>query len=244
VGHTHRVPTARDVSYQSDDRTMIGRLALPDGTDKRPGILIAHEGPGLDDYQRDRAGVFADMGYVAFALDYRGGGEVSLDQDIVMLRIIELASDLDRLRTVGRAGLDVLLADPRVDTSRVAAVGYCFGGTLVLELARAGVDLKAVVGFHPGLGTSRPEDARNIKGKVLMCVGTEDPLIPPEQRSAFEDEMRAGGVDWQMNLYGGAVHSFTHPWAHMAGQPHNQYDETADKRSWQAMVGLLDEVFA
>ena len=137
----------------------------------------------------------------------------------------------------------VLLDEPRVDPSNVAAIGYCFGGTVVLELARSGADLKAIVGFHPGLSSTRPEDARNIKGKVLMCVGSEDPLIPQEQRVAFEDEMRAAGVDWQMNLYGGAVHSFTHPWADRVGVPYIKYDERADRRSWQAMLDLFREVF-
>jgi len=235
--------TTTDVQYEADGRTMIGRLAVPDGDGKRPGILIAHEGSGLDDHQRDRATQFADMGYVAFALDYQGGGELVLDRDAVMARLAELSQDLDRLRTVGAAGLDVLLGEPTVDASKVAAVGYCFGGAVVLELARTGADLKAVVGFHPGLGQSRPEDARNITGKVLMCVGSEDPLIPQDQRVAFEDEMRAGGVDWQMNLYGGALHSFTHPWADRVGLPYLKYDAQADRRSWQAMLDLLNEVF-
>ena len=104
--------------------------------------------------------------------------------------------------------------------------------------------MRAVVGFHPGLGTTRPEDARNITGKVLMCVGTEDPFIPLEQRLAFEEEMRAGGVDWRMNLYGGVEHSFTHRWAELAEIPGVKYDELADQRSWRAMTDLFDEVFS
>src|SRR3954469_13685261 len=173
---------------------MIGRLALPDGDDVRPAVLIAHEGPGLDEYQKERAGQFAELGYVAFALDYHGGGNVLADAEEMMRRLGALGGDPDRVRALGRAGLDVLLGEPRADVSKVAAVGYCFGGTMVLELARGGADLKAVVGFHPGLSTVRPEDARNITGKVLVCVGTEDTFIPLEQRLAFEEEMRAGGV--------------------------------------------------
>jgi dienelactone hydrolase len=236
--------TTRDVHYDVDGRTMVGRLALPDGDGPRPGILIAHEGPGLDDFQRGRASRFADMGYVAFALDYQGGGALVLDRDAMMARIGELIEDPARLCAVGAAGLAVLLGEPHVDSSKVAALGYCFGGSLVLELARSGADLKAVVGFHPGLGMARPEDAHKIKAKVLMCIGSEDPLIPPEQRAAFEDEMRAGQVDWQLNVYGGAVHSFTHPWADRMDMPYLKYDAHADRRSWQAMVDLLDEVFA
>jgi dienelactone hydrolase len=234
--------TMRDVEYDAFGSTMCGRLALPGGDGRRPAVLIAHEGPGLDELQKDRAGTFAELGYVAFALDYHGAGRMMADRDEMMTRLGMLTDDVEHLRGLGGAGLDVLLAEPRTDRERIAAVGYCFGGTLVLELARGGADLKAVVGFHPGLGTARPEDARNITGKVLVCVGTEDPFIPLEQRLAFEAEMRAAGVDWRMNLYGRAEHSFTHPWA--AGQlPGVNYDRITDERSWRAMVDLLEEVF-
>jgi dienelactone hydrolase len=157
-------------------------------------------------------------------------------------RLDALSDDLDRLRSIGRAGLEVLVAEPRTDPSRVAAVGYCYGGTVVLELVRGGAQLRAVVGFHPGLDTTRPEDARNITGAVLVCIGTEDPFIPLETRLAFEQEMRTAGVDWRMNLYGGAEHSFTHPWANrqIAGL---KYDAKTDERSWRAMLDLLSEVF-
>ena len=130
----------------------------------------------------------------------------------MMARLGVLWEQSDRTRALAGAGLEVLLAEPRTDTSKVAAIGYCFGGALALELARGGADLKAVVGFHPRLSTVRPHDASNITGKVLACVGSEDPLIGVEERPAFEEEMRAGGVDWRMHLYG-AQHSFTHPWA-------------------------------
>jgi dienelactone hydrolase len=235
--------TIRDVEYDAFGTVMVGRLALPDGEGVRPAVLIAHEGPGLDDYQKDRVGRFAELGYVAFALDYHGGGKVLADRDEMMTRLGELSSDPDRVRALGNAGLEVLLREPRADASKVAAVGYCFGGTLVLELARGGADIKAVVGFHPGLGTQRPEDARNITGKVLVCVGSEDPFIPFEQRLAFEAEMRSGGVDWRMNLYGGAEHSFTHPSAELFALPGVKYDQLTDERSWRAMLDLFDEVF-
>jgi dienelactone hydrolase len=205
---------------------------------------IVHEGPGLDDHQRVRADQFAEMGYVAFALDYHGGGQLILDRDDMSTRLAALSANPDRIRTLAIAGLDVLLSEPTVDETKVAALGYCFGGTVALELARTGADIKAVVGFHPGLSSPRPEDSRNIKGKVLMCVGNDDPLIPEEQRRAFEEEMTAAGVDWQMHIYGGVVHSFTHPWAQRAGIPYIRYDQRADKRSWKAMLDLLDEVFA
>ena len=112
---------------------------------------------------------------------------------------------------------------------------------MVLELARDGADLKAVVGFHPRLATMRPQDAANITGKVLVCLGSEDPLISEEERQGFEEQMRATTVDWQLHLHGGAAHSFTNPWADRVGLPHLRYDERADQRSWRAMLDLLNE---
>jgi dienelactone hydrolase len=133
---------------------------------------------------------------------------------------------------------------PEVDASKVAAIGYCFGGTLSLELARSGAPIKGVVGFHSGLATALPQDAKNIKGKVLVCIGADDPGVPPEQRAAFEQEMRDGRVDWRMHLYGGVVHSFTNPDAVKLNNPaFARYDEEADKRSWGEMMSLFKEVF-
>lgn len=245
VGQVAAMVTTRDIEYHADGTIMKGRLALPDGAGKRPAVLIAHEGPGLDDYSRSRADQLAELSYVAFALDYHGGGRWLSDRDEMMARLTVLGADPDRIRAIASAGLEVLLADPRADASRVAAIGYCFGGTMVLELARGGADLKAVVGFHPRLTTTRPQDARNITGKVLVCVGSEDPLIPVEQRLAFEEEMRAAGADWRMNLYGGAEHSFTHPGADSArtGLPGIKYHQPSAERSWRAMLDLFDEVF-
>src|SRR6202050_254031 len=170
--------TTRDITYEADGRTMIGTLALPDGSDQRPGVLVCHEGPGLDDHARSRAVRLADeLGYLAFALDYHGEGKPLPERDQMMARILELRADPERVRAAGRAGLDILRAEPRTDSDRLAAIGYCFGGTLSLELARGGADLKAVVGFHAGLSTVRPEDARNITGKVLALIGGDDTLV-------------------------------------------------------------------
>jgi len=235
---------SREVIYDADNRRMVGTLALPDGTDQRPAVLIAHEGPGLDDHAKALATRLAELGYVAFALDYNGEGRPMTDRDVMMTRLGELSADPDRTRRIGAAGLQILLDEPRTLASKVAAIGYCFGGTVVLELARMGADLQAVVGFHPGLGTTRPEDAHNITGKILVCVGTEDPIVGFEQRRDFEDEMRSGGVDWRMNLYGGAEHSFTHPRADVVGIPGIKYHEPSDRRSWNAMLDLFAETLA
>ncbi len=237
--------TTRDISYGADGRTMIGTLALPEGTGRRPGVLVSHEGPGLDDHARARAVRLADeLGYVAFALDYHGGGQPLGDRDQMMARIGEFRADPLRVRAIGTAGLDVLLGEERTDPEHLAAIGYCFGGTLSFELARGGADLKAAVGFHAGLGTARPEDAVNISAKVLALIGADDPIVDNAQRREFEQEMRAGGVDWELVVYGGAVHSFTNPRAATIDLPGIAYDERTDRRSWQAMLDLFTEVFA
>ncbi len=232
------------ISYDLSGTTHVGYLALdPAHSGKRPGILICHEGNGLGPQVKERAHRLAELGYVAFALDYLGGGEVLQDLPAMMARLGGLRGDLDRVRALAKAGLEVLLARPEVDAARVAATGYCFGGTLALELARSGAPLSCVCGFHCGLETKRPEDARHIKGKILVCIGADDPLIPPEQRLAFEAEMRAAKVDWRMNLYGNAVHGFANPNAGRLNVPAVQYHEATDRRSWRAMRDLFDETF-
>ena len=233
---------SQDIEYAFDGIRLVGELSADDAIDgTRPAILVCHEGNGLSDHAKNVARKLAGLGYVAFALDYYGDGKPLAD-DQIMARYSELAGDPDRTRGIARAGLDVLLADARADRRRVAAIGYCFGGTMSLELARAGTDLVCVVGFHSGLGTGKPAGPGDIAAKVLVNIGTEDPIIPPEQRTAFEQEMRASGADWRMYLYGGALHSFTNPAAD-GSNPAIKYDAAADARSWRAMVELFDEVF-
>jgi dienelactone hydrolase len=232
------------IAYDVADTTYLGYLALdPTRPGPRPGILICHEGGGLSPQVKDRAHRLADLGYVAFAVDYIGGGQVLADMAAVMAKLGPLRGDLDRVRALGRAGLDVLLARPEVDPARIAATGYCFGGTFALELARAGAPLACVCGFHCGLATERPEDAAQIKGKILVGIGADDPMIPPEQRLAFEREMRAAKVDWRMTLYGNAVHGFANPAAGRLNNPAVQYHAPSDQRSWRAMCDLFNETF-
>src|ERR671911_94874 len=176
------------------------------------------------------------------AVPAHDAGRFRLDDPRIRERVAAISNDPDRARSIAASALEVLRVHRRVDASRMAAIGYCFGGTLVLELARGGGRLRAVVGFHPGLGTPRPEDARNITGTVLVCVGSEDPYVDGNARAAFEAEMRAGGVDWRMHLYGGVQHSFTHPHADRAGVPGLAYDPAAADRAWRAMLDLFEEV--
>jgi dienelactone hydrolase len=230
------------IEYQAAGLHGVGLLALPDGSDQRPGVLVCHEGPGLGHHVKNVTRRIADeLGFVAFAVDYIGNGEVLAGMEDVMARLGPLMGDPLQTRALGQAGLDVLTAHERVDTTRLAAIGYCFGGTMALELARGGADLQAVVGFHSGLSTTRPEDASNITAKVLVCIGNDDPLVPADQRAGFEKEMSGGGVDWRMNLYGGAAHSFTNPDASAMGVPGIAYDEPTDRRSWAAMIDLFAE---
>jgi dienelactone hydrolase len=233
----------RDVPYEVDGTTMIGSLGIPEQPGPRPAVLVAHEANGLDDYQKGRARQLAELGYVAFALDYHGGG-VPPVFSAAQERTAALWDDPERMRALGQAGLDVLRAEPATDPTKVAAIGYCFGGALMLELARTGADLRAIVGFHPGLRTNRPADSVNIVGSVLICIGSEDPYVTFEDRAAFEAEMRAANVDWRMHLYGGVEHSFTHPHVDDAGLPGLRYHQPSADRAWRSMLELFDEVFA
>jgi dienelactone hydrolase len=231
----------RDVEYEVSGLIMRGRLAAPDGEGPFPAMLIAPEASGLDEFQASRADSFAKLGYVGFAFDYYGGGRVLSNPEAMMNELSALGSDPDEIRRRAQAALDVVVGEPLVDPSKVAAAGYCFGETVVMELGRTGADLKAIIGLHPGLNIFRPGESRNIRGKVLMCVGADDPIVPLAQRIAFEEEMRFADVDWQMIVYGGAQHSFTNPRATDAEGI--MFDQLASDRSWQAMLALLAEIF-
>lgn len=236
--------TAHKIAYEADGLQMEGELHLPKAAGPRPGVLVFPEAFGLGAHARGRAARLAEEGYVALACDLHGGGRVIEDLASVMPIIGALRGDALKIRARAGGGLAALLERPEVEASKVAAIGFCFGGTMALELARGGAAIVGAVGFHSGLGTSRPEDAHQINGKVLVCIGADDPGVPAEQRAAFETEMRAGGVDWRMNLYGGVVHSFTNPDADKMGRPEMaRYDAGADARSWAEMSAFFKEVF-
>ncbi len=231
-----------DIAYSSEGLDLVGHLAVDESRQgRRPAVLICHDAMGLSQHPKDTARRLAELGYVAFALDYHGGGQ-PLAPEEVGERFGALAGDANKVRALARAGLDVLLRSEYADADRVAAMGYCFGGTMALELARSGAQLRAAVGLHSGLSTQAPAQPGAIAGKVLVCIGADDPIVPPEQRLAFEEEMRGAGPDWRMHLYGGAVHSFTNPQAD-GSNPAIKYDKRADELSWKAMLDLYDEVF-
>jgi dienelactone hydrolase len=232
-----------DIEYHADGARLVGYLAVDDTrSGKRPGVLVAPEGGGLVDLTKAIARRLAELGYVAFAMDYYGDGKPLSDRAQVMPKIQAFMAEPSTIRARAAEALAVLARQPECDAGKLAATGYCFGGTTVLEMARAGEPLKAVVGFHCGLGTGRPATAP-IKPKVLVQIGADDPIIPPDQRTAFEAEMKAAQADWRMLVYGGAGHSFTNPDVNALNRPGFEYNESADKRSWRAMLDVFDEVF-
>ena len=228
------------IPYEVRGERYVGYVAYPDQA-SGAGVLIAGEGSGLGPQVKERAHALAELGYVAFALDYVGEGKVLVEVPAMMARLAALRADLDHVRALGRAGLDQLLSCPGVDKLRVAAIGYCFGGQLALELARDGAKLACTVTFHAMLTARDHEGAKNIHGKVLACCGAEDPLVPPEQRLAFEAEMRAGAVDWQLHVYGGAKHGFANPNANASGIAAVAYNLAAHQRSWRSMLAMFSE---
>jgi len=235
--------TELELIYHADDLTMRGALFLPDASGPRPGVLVFPEIFGLNDHATGRARRLAEMGYAALACDLHG--DRAILAELSQAQKVSSAMRENPLRNRARAtpALAAFTARPEVDSNKIAAIGFCFGGTMALELARGGADLRAIVGFHSGLATVRPQDAANIKGRVLVCIGADDPGIPPEQRAAFEAEMRAASVPWEMHLYGNTVHSFTNPEAGKLGRPAMaRYDARADRVSWAAMAALFDEV--
>ncbi len=240
----HAAIRTEKVTYRQGDTELAGFLAYDDAvTGKRPGVLVAPEWWGLNDYAKLRAEQLARLGYVAFAIDMYGKGKTTMDPKEAGQLASTFRSDRQLMRARAAAGLDMLKNRPQVDPARLAAIGYCFGGTVVLELARSGADLKGVASFHGGLATPNPSDARNIKGKVLVLHGADDTFESPAEIAAFQEEMRQASVDWQMVFYGGAVHSFTNPDADKAGIKGVAYNEAADRRSWQAMQDFFAEIF-
>ena len=237
--------TTSEVEYRHGDTVLQGFMAWDDSVQgRRPGVLIVHQWMGLTDYERMRAEQLASLGYVALAVDVYGKGVRPADTGEAGKLAGTYKKDRALLRARVAAGLEALRASERVDPKRIAAIGYCFGGTAVLELARSGADVAGVVAFHGGLDSPSPADGRNVKARVLVLHGADDPYVPEADIAAFQKELRDAKVDWQMVYYSGAVHAFTQKGAGNDPSRGAAYDERADRRSWQAMRAFFEEIFA
>ena len=233
----------KTVEYKQGDTVLEGFLAYDSaGPARKPGVLVVHDWLGVTAATRKKVEQLAGMGYVAFAADIYGKGIRPASGKEAGPLAGSYKKDRALLRARVVAGFDELARQPTVDPARVAVIGYCFGGTTAIELARAGANVVAVVSFHGGLDSPTPADGKNIKGKVLALHGADDPFVPAADLAAFEQEMRTNGVDWQLVKYGGAVHSFTNPAAGTDNSKGNAYNASADKRSWKAMEDFFAEV--
>ena len=235
----------KTVAYQQDGTVCKGHLAYDDAVPgRRPGVLVVHEWYGLNDFAKKKAEELAALGYVALAADIYGGGRSTTDREEAARLSGALRNQLQLLRARARAGLDCLAAQPQVDPNRLAAIGFCFGGTTVLELAYSGADLKGVVSFHGGLPLPQPGEGKNIKAKILVLHGADDPFVKPHEIASFEGALRQAGADWQLVLFSGAVHSFTNPEASQAGVPGVAYHARVAARAFGYMRLFFQEIFA
>ncbi len=237
------------IEYQDGDLTLEGFLAWDDtkasidGTKKAPGVLIVHQWMGLTDYEKGRAKQLAELGYVAFALDIYGKGIRPDNIQAAGAKAGEFKSNRGLYRRRLLLGFDQLKAVQATDQEKLGAIGYCFGGTGVLELARAGAKVNGVVSFHGGLDSPSPEDGKNIQSKILVLHGADDPFVPESDIEAMKKEFTNAKVDWQMVYYSNTVHSFTQPMAGNNNAAGAAYNEAADKRSWESMKDFFNEVF-
>jgi dienelactone hydrolase len=231
------------VEYKQGDTVCEGLLVYDDlFKGPRPGVIVAHQWKGVTDYEKMRAELLALRGHVALCADIYGKGVRADNPKDAAALAGKYKSDRPLLRARVNAALDFLRKQERVNSNQIAAIGYCFGGTTVLELARSGANVLGVVSFHGGLNTPTPADAKNIKAKVLALHGADDPFVPDTEVLAFQKEMRDAKVDWQLVAYGGAVHSFTDKNAGNDNSKGSAYNAAADLRSWREMKMFLDEM--
>lgn len=238
----------REIPYQAKDGTsLLGYYAFDDSIKgKRPGIVVVHEWWGLNDYARRRARELAQLGYAALAIDMYGGGKHTMRAEEANDLMQSVASDSKISQARAQAGLDLLKAQQEVDAQRVAAIGYCFGGKIVLDMARQGMDLAGVVTFHGLLATNAPAKKGKLKAKVLVLNGEADHFVPETDIAALKKEMRDAGADLTFVNYPGAKHAFTSPDADRLGKENNMdlaYNAEADKKSWQKMQEFFNRLF-
>lgn len=233
------------VQYKDGDQVLNGYVSYDDAIPgKRPGVMVVHEWWGLNDYAKRRAEMLAELGYVAFAADMYGDNKVTTHAADAKGWMMQIADNQAAWQQRALAGLEALKSNDKVDTERLAAIGYCFGGATVMQLAYAGADLDGVVSFHGALPVATAEQRKNIKPSILVAHGERDSHVPPERVAAFKEALEAAGADYEFVTYGGAEHSFTNPDAGSSGVPGLKYDAKADARSWATMQDFLTEVFA
>ena len=239
----HAAIVVKTVKYKDGDTVLEGAVAYDDeAKGKRPGVLVVHQWMGITEHERTMAQRLAELGYVAFVADIYGQGIRPKNAQEAREQAGKYRGGDGKLfRQRLRAGLAALEAWKGVDPTKLGAIGFCFGGGGVLELARSGANVKGVVSFHGGLKTNAPAKEGEVKAKILVCHGADDPLVPDQDVVAFLKEMRAAKVDFQLNAYGGAVHSFTQPSANRKGVA--EYHEKAAKRSWRDMKAFFVECF-
>ncbi len=247
IGHAEPKVVGKTVEYSAREVVMKSYLAYDEQIkEKRPGVLVVPEVWGLNDYARKRARMLTELGYTALAVDMYGDGKVAANFDEASKLYAEMMKNFDVVKARFLAAMDFLKQEPTVDTTRIAAIGYCFGGTVVLSVAGQGVDLKGVVSFHGGLGDVKSPQPGSVKAKILVLHGRADKLVTPAQVEAFKQEMKSAGADLRFISYPGAMHSFTNPKATEIGRKLNlpiAYNANADKESWREMKGFLKKTF-
>lgn len=235
---------SKEVVYQDGDQQLRGYLAWDDAKKgKRPGIIVVHEWWGLNDYAKQRARQLAEEGYVAFAADMYGPGKVTMHAKDAQGWMTQITQNQQAWQQRALLALEQLKASPQVDSSRLAAIGYCFGGATVMQMAYAGADLDGVVSFHGSLPPASPEQAAAIKSRVLIAHGDADPFVPAERIVKFKKALSDANVDWEMDIYANTRHGFTNPGAGAFGMEQLAYNEKADQRSWQRMKDFFAEIF-
>jgi len=238
----------QEIDYQLDSLNMKGYLVYDERFEgKRSAVLVVHEWWGHNEYPRSRARMLAELGYVALSIDMYGDGKATDHPENAQKFMMESLSDMGLAKARFIAALDLVKQNELTDPSKTAAIGYCFGGAVVLHMARFGVDLDGVVSFHGNLATEYPAEPGIVMSRVLVCNGADDPFVPEDQRRAFKDEMESAGVNFEFINYPGSVHAFTNPGADVYGEKFElplAYNEAADKQSWEKMKSFFDEIFA
>jgi dienelactone hydrolase len=244
----HAAVQGKDVSYEANGKTLKGYIAYDDAIKgKRPGVLVVHEWWGQNEYARKRARMLAELGYTALAVDMYGDGRVADNPDDAGKLATEVSKDTTMAKARFEAGMQLLRKQETVDASEIAAFGYCFGGGVVLNMARIGENLKGVASFHGGLGTDNPAQPGKIKARIISFSGDADPMITADTVAGFKKEMESAGANYRVVTYSGAKHAFTNPDADELGKKFKlpiAYDAAADKDSWEQATRFLREVFA